>query len=370
MRRIVWPIVAAVGFHAALLAGYVAAFGGDLGALVCVGGERVGHAPYELIHHGFKQHGYDGQFYYALARAPWQRHLVGIDSAPIRQARILYPAVSWLLSGGEGERLLWVMPLVNLLAIAGLAGLGARLAHHHGLSPWWGVLLPLAVNAGMPALRNLSDIVSTFTVCGLLVCWILRGPGWAMVLWAAAAVFSREQNIVVIGFVLMGSAGRRDWRMCASLIAVLVSWAFWIATLYAMYGTSPFLPAKGNTGLPLAGMLFRWTHLELSESKVSALFHVWSMLLLTVEIGLAVYLIRLRVDPVVTGVALAGAALAVIGGISIYEDRWSYTRVFAWLPLGLWLACVQARWKPALIALALPLLLPVAVVVKVWFAPG
>jgi hypothetical protein len=370
MNRIVAPVVAAVGFHAALLAGYVAAFGGDLGALVCVDGERIGRAPFERIHVGFKHCGYDGQFYYLLARAPWHRHAWGTDSPPIRQARILYPALSWLLSGGDAERLLWVMPLINLFAIAGLAWLGAILAQHHDLSPWWGALLPLAVNAGMPALRNLTDVLSTLTVCGLLVSWLMRGRGWMLILWAAAAVFCREQNVVIVGAVLVGTAWRRRVWTAAGLATVLGLWAAWMGILYTLYGHLPFLPSRGNMGLPLAGMLFRWNHLDLSVSKASAAFHVLSMVLITVEIGLAIYLVRLRIDPVVTLVALGGAALAVMGGITLYEDRWSYTRVFAWLPLALWLACVQVRWRPALVVLALPLLLPVAIVLKVWFVPS
>ena len=36
-----------------------------------------------------------------------------------------------------------------LVVIAGLTGLGALAARHHGLSPWWGVLLPLALNVAM-----------------------------------------------------------------------------------------------------------------------------------------------------------------------------------------------------------------------------
>ncbi|HEY7155859.1 MAG TPA: hypothetical protein VH575_17990, partial [Gemmataceae bacterium] len=202
MRRLVGPALAAVAFHAALMAVYVAAFGGDPSALVCVARERIGQAPYEHIATGFDRNGYDGQFYYSLARAPWGRHGRDIDVPAVRQARILYPALSWLLSAGDPFRLFWVMPLINLLAIAGLAALGAVAARHHGLSPWWGVLLPFAVNAGMSALRNLTDVLSALTVAALLIAWLLRWPWWSLALGAAGVLFSREQNIVVVLLVL------------------------------------------------------------------------------------------------------------------------------------------------------------------------
>src|SRR5689334_9259721 len=146
MRRVVGPCLVAAGFHAALLAAYVAAFGGDPSALVCAARERLGRPPYECLRTGFDRNGYDGQFYYALARAPWRRHGSDIDAPAVRHARILYPALSWLFSGGDARLLVWVMPAVNLLAIAALAGLGAAVACRHGLGAWWGALLPLAVN--------------------------------------------------------------------------------------------------------------------------------------------------------------------------------------------------------------------------------
>jgi hypothetical protein len=78
----------------------------------------------------------------------------------VRHLRILYPLVGWLLSGGDALRLLWVLPAINLGAIAALAAVGALLALRSGLSSWWGFLLPIAVNAGLPALRDLTDNLS------------------------------------------------------------------------------------------------------------------------------------------------------------------------------------------------------------------
>ncbi|HWG43261.1 MAG TPA: hypothetical protein VN688_10785 [Gemmataceae bacterium] len=378
-------LVAAV-FHAAVLAAYVAAFHGDLSALVCVARERLGQTPYEHIHTGFDRNGYDGQFYYAIARAPWSRHDLGIDAPAIRQARILYPAVSWLLSAGDAHRLLWVMPLVNLLAIAALAALGAIVARGHGLSPWWGVLLPFAVNAGMPALRNLTDVLSTLTVAALLIAWLRRWPWWVLSLCAAAALFSREQNVVVVLLVFVFAltsperqrrvSSPRRWRsglvvqspLIAGLLGALLLWSVWLCVLRILYGSWSLLPTGGNMGPPLAGMLYRWTHLT-SESRSFAIFHLICMLTLTLQLGLSLWLLRTAGDRLIHLVALAGAGLAIMGGLALYGDNWSYTRVFAWLPLGVWLGCVQARWRWPLVALSAPCVLPLAVLVRVWLAP-
>jgi hypothetical protein len=378
----------AAAFHAALLAAYVAAFHNDLSSLVCVARERLGQAPYEHIRTGFDRNGYDGQFYYALARAPWMRHGLDIDMPAVRQARILYPAASWLLSGGDGERLLWAMPLVNLLAIAGLAALGALVARDNGLNPWWGVLLPFAVNAGMPALRNLTDVTSTLAVAALLVAWLRRAPWWVITLAAAATLFGREQNVLIVLLVLAfsvrrPSGGRQppearssqgadaprsanvNARLLMGLFGVLLLWSMWLGVLRVYYGEWSLLPAGGNLGPPLAGIVYRWTHLTV-DSRGFTLFHVVCLLTLTLQLGLALWLWRVPGDRLVRLVALAGAALAIVGGLALYGDNWSYPRVFAWLPLGVWLACVQARWYWPLVALSAPGVLPVAVLLRVW----
>jgi hypothetical protein len=353
--------------HGVVLALYVAAFGGDPSALVCVARERVGQAPYEQIGTGFDRNGYDGQFYYALARAPWRRHDFGIDVPSIRQARILYPALSWLVSAGDARRLLWAMPLVNLLAIAGLAALGAVAARSHGLSPWWGVLLPFAVNAAMPALRNLTDVLSTLTVAALLLAWLRRWPWWIAALCAAAALFSREQNVAVVLLVLAFSLKQRESnrRWVAGLLAALLLWSAWLVVLHGLYGQWSLLPAGGNLGPPLAGLSYRWTHLT-AEPRAFAVFHLVCLATLTLQLGLALWLWWTPGDRLIRLVALAGAALAVLGGLALYGDNWSYTRVFAWLPLGVWLTCVQLRWRWPLLALSTPAVLPLAVLAHVW----
>ncbi len=395
-RSFAGPILAAAAFHAAVLAAYVAAFHGDLSSLVCVARERLGRTPFEHIHTGFDRNGYDGQFYYAIARAPWQRHDRDIDAPAVRQARILYPALSWLLSAGDAWRLLWVMPLLNLLAISGLAALGAVVAQRHGLSPWWGVLLPFAVNAGMPALRNLTDVLSTLTVGALLVAWLLRWPWWTLAVCAAAALLSREQNVVVVLLVLAFSL-RRVWGVyplsggrqppeplrtqgadaprsedsslsqTTGLLAALLLWLGWMCVLRLLYGEWSLLPAGGNLGPPLSGMIYRWTHLA-DESRGYTIFHVVCMLTLTLQLALAFWLVRTPVDRLIQLIALAGAALAGMGGLALYGDNWSYPRVFAWLPLGVWLGCVQASWRWPLVALSAPALLPLAVLLRVWSA--
>ncbi len=369
MRNGVWaillPALAALVLHVGLLARYVVHHRGDLSVLVCVGPDQAGHFPYERVTSPLGV-GYDGQFFYALARNPWGPRHTGFDFPGVRQLRILYPATCWLLSGGHPVLLFWVMPAVNLLAIATLAGLGAWLALRHGMSPWWGFLLPLALNPVLPALRNLSDPLSTLALFALLAAWIVRGPALVVTACAAAALFCREQNAAIVGLVLVGAVLGRCYRVAGGLAAVLLVWAGWVATLHGWYGEWPFLPAQGNFAWPFEGFLFRWTHLAWPSPKVNdTLAHLVAMLGLTVQSGLAVWLL-VRAGPgrrTAPLVALAGTALMALTGVFIWEDAWSYMRVLVWLPLGVWLAALQAR-RGWVLLLQTPAVFPTLVLLR------
>jgi hypothetical protein len=371
MTKYLGPALAALAFHATLLALYVSATGGDAAVLVGVAAKRVGHAPYEAVRVNLKEEGYDGQFFYAIARNPWRKFGPGdgLDCAPLRQARILYPVASWLLSGGQPRLLVWAMPLVNLLAIAGLAGLGALLADRHGYSPWWGFLLPLAVCAGLPALRDLSDVLSVAAIGALLTAWLLRGPWWALALSATAAVLARDPNVAVVALVLAGATWRRDARATLGLAAALIVWGGWMLAVRSMYGTWSFTAVRGDLGMPGSGLWYCLRHLG-DGSRQMALVHVACLAELLLQVGLVVRLLFGRADRVTVMVALAGAGLALLGDVPVYSDFWGYMRIFNWLPLGCWLACVQARWRWPAVALSAAGLLPVAVVVQACLKGG
>jgi hypothetical protein len=364
MKAILGPAAASAALHALLLAGFVGCHHGDPAALVCVGTERAGKEPYEVIQLGFERFGYDGQFYYALARAPWARHLVGFDFAPGRQMRILYPALAWAISGGDAHRLLWVLPILNVLAIGGLAALGALFARRHGMSPWWGFLLPLAVNAGFPALRDLTDVLSVLTVCGVVVAWVLRWPVWQLAVWSAAAVLCREQNIAIVGAILVVAAWERRWTACGALGGALVLWVLWVVTLRLMYGTWPLLPAERNFDKPLAAFLRCWRHLRHPPLSANTLTHFACMTMVAVQVGLAIFLAARRTDAGLRLVLLGAVALALTAGQAIYEDKWSFIRVLSWLPLAVWLGCVREQRRHLAAMLAVAAFLPVGVVVR------
>jgi hypothetical protein len=341
------PTAATLALHAALMAAFVTACHGNLSALVCAGAERIGQPPYECVTRGFPSGGYDGQFYYAIARAPWRQHTAGIDLPPARHLRILYPALCWLVSGGDARALLWVMPVVNLAAVCGLAALGAWLALRQGRSPWWGLLLAAACNVGMAALRDLTDPVAALAALALLAAWWTEAPVWAVGLSAVAAVLAREQNVAVVLLLLVAATWGRRWPSAAALVGALAVWGAWVATLHTLYGTWPFIPQQGNLGVPLAGMLTCWARLGTQpRTKLGMLVQGSGLTLILLYMGLAFYLIWKCRDRVLQGFLGLAVLLALTAGHAIYAAPWGYLRVLVWLPMGIWLASVRAgrRW--------------------------
>jgi hypothetical protein len=343
--RLVGPVIAAAALHVGLMALYVAAYGGDVSALFCTSQALAGRPPYEAIRVSFPSAGYDGQYYYALARAPWSlQNWDGRDNPAFRQVRILYPTLGWLLSAGNAALLVWALPAINLAAIAAMALLGAHVALRRGLSPWWGFALPLAVSAGLPALRDLTDPLSTLAALGLLAGWLLGWRGRVLVLWAAAALFSREQNLAVVGAVLAAALWARRPRLALGLVGAIALWGAWVGLLWVGYGRCPFASGGGFFDWPLVGMGWRWSHLEdRPGSHASAVVHLLAMSHLTVLLLLALGLTLSRTDWTLKAVLLCGAAMAVLGGQLWYMDLYGYERVFVFLPLGIWLAAIQAR---------------------------
>jgi hypothetical protein len=363
MLRYLYPAFVAAALHTLLLGIYVAAFHGDVSALTCTGSRRAGSFPYEhvTVQPSFGLHGYDGQFYYALAQAPFGRHTLLDDSAAKRQLRLFYPLLCWLLTGGDPVALLWAMPLVNLLAIGGLASLGALVAARQGFSPWWGILLPLAVNAGLAAVRDLTDAVSTLTLAALLLGWLLRWPWWSLALCGGAALFSREQNAAWIAVVFFCALGRRQWLACAGLGTAVVLWGAWVEWLQLRYHESPFLSSRGHLDVPFSGWYYACLHPGHDYGHVLRTF--FCLALLVFQSVLALDLLRRReVDPALRLAALVALGLALVGGEAIYEDIWSFSRVYAALPLTVWLGCVQSRRLWPLPLLAAYLLIQWAVV--------
>lgn len=343
------PVLATLILHVALMGLYLAKNRGDACVFLCVGANRIGTYPYEAVPYSFGPSGHDGQYYYAVARSPWSIHGADIDVPAGRHLRIFYSALCWCLTGGNAILLFYVMPLVNLLAVAGIAAIGVQLARHFGRGPWWGFVLPLALNLGISLLHNFTDCVSCLGVVGLLAAYLLGQRWWIASLWAAVAMLSREQNVAVAGLVGLAALWDRRWALAGGLVAAAALWLAWVGTLWSWYGVPPFIVGC-NFSPPFAGMMYRVRHLGDNGVRIStrlAIMHFLSVLHLLVLSAVAIPALAQSQRFIVRMLMVAGLALTILGSPNIYLDFASYLRVFIWVPLGLWLAFLpkaDSRW--------------------------
>lgn len=227
--------------------------------------------------------GYDGQFVYRLALAPWsaERTAYGItlDNPAYRQQRIATPVLAWTVGLLPGVSTLLALLLVNLAALAVAAGYAARLAAALGRHPGWGLVL--ALPAGMPISlgRHLTEPVAWAAVLAGL--WYARQRRWGPCAAAlTVAALGRETSLVVVvglgaaelwrlraprpgpppesgGAGGVALATRRDLRPVAWLAVPVAAAVAWQLALLQVWGVLPVRAGSPTNfgGWPVLGVL-------------------------------------------------------------------------------------------------------------------
>ena len=335
----------AIVIHIAIMGCYVYRSGGKLSVLVCAGTSLAKQPEYRSISKTMGAEGYDGQFYYVIAQSPFSKQTKRAIILPgSRQMRLLYPGVCWLLSGGDPDVLLWVMPAVNLLAIGGIAVFGWAFARRFGANPWWGLLLLFASGASLSGLRDLTDPLATLALCWLLWTWFARSPWWGVALASICVAFSREQNVGIILVLVVMHFWHGNWKHAGSALAACFAFGGWVILLRNVYPPDTFLPVDGNFDLPLQGWIRAWDIIQdrYQHATLVKLYFSGSLIYIAcLAIIGAVLAAYPRREWVPCWIALAGTVMAAIAGRCIYEDVWGYSRVLVWIPFGIWLVCIQ-----------------------------
>jgi len=103
-----------------------------------------------------------------------------------------------------------------------------------------------------------------------------------------------------------------------------------------------------------------------ARATTSSPIHLIGMALLFLQIALSGLLVFFRAPRMVTLISLAGAGLALIAGVPIFDNLESYTRVFWLMPFGVWLWSIQSgRYWPILL-LGTATVLPLLALVQAW----
>ncbi len=192
----------------------------------------------------FPGSGYDGQFYFRLALDPADlgRRALGITfDGAFRAQRIGYPALAWLVAGGQAAAVPVALIVVNVAALAALGFLGGMVARLEGRHAAWGLLVAGFFGLVTSLARDLTEPMADALVVGGLVA-LRRGRPVLAGLALSAAVLTKDPAVLVVlavGLVrLVGWARRRARPGLEDLAWIMPGVAFvaWELVLLAVTG--------------------------------------------------------------------------------------------------------------------------------------
>ncbi len=321
----------------AFVAARTATYDGDITALIRIG---EGHADAELVPEGLHvfegSDGYDGQYYYRIARSPLSLEDrvdgIDLDRPAYRNARIGYPLAAWVLSlGGMFALVPWALAAINIVAVGVIGALGARFAESSGRSPWLGLVFAAWPGLIVGLAYDLAEpLEGAFLLATLLL--LRRGRDGLAATTLAVAVITRETALLLAVAVaavrLAGIIGRRMSRDLPRWVPTAERPVSWLV---------PVLPAVTYAGVQ-AVMAARWGRAATEAASLSAgaisapfvalgrqfatwvgdggLVDVYQLLQVAVMVVLVIALVRSLGDPGAgmswERMAFAAALLAVV----------------------------------------------------------
>jgi hypothetical protein len=243
--------------------------------------------------------GFDGQFYYRLANAPFStdRFVEGVrfDLPALRAQRVFYPLLAWGASlGGRPGAVPWALLGVNLAAMAAVGALSGGLARASGHHALWGLLIAAYPGFAYSLSLDLTEIVATACLlAGLLA--LRRRRYRAATIALVLAVLTRETTVIVpVGVLLAWGWGRTrattpsrprpDARAAATALVALAAFAAWQGWLWHRWGALPLSQSTGeNVRFPLEGLLRSLKYFTPTDGR--ALFRIACLALLA-SVGL------------------------------------------------------------------------------------
>lgn len=255
--------------------------------------------------------GYDGQFYYRLARGPldWATSAFGITMDNYeRFDRVGYPALAWLASlGGRVSLVPLALVVVNVLAVGALAWAGSAIAVCSGRRAAWGLLIPGYWGFLWTLSFDLTELVAAACTVGALF-MVREGRHLAAGACLSFAVLTREPEMVIVGAIAISwavqAARVRRWPAAVTWprgpsesggyvravtwVVPTAAFVAWQAALLAGTGHFALMSQQtSNLGLPFVGFVGGVSyHLHQSGGLVGS-GTVWQLVLLVVVAGLA-----------------------------------------------------------------------------------
>lgn len=306
-----------------------------------------GYSALDFVHLGtvWSQHnpagtwGYDGQFYYQIARNPLEAFKY-MDNASFRYQHILYGLVVGALSLGQPVLIPYMLLLVNLLSVVLSVEIVSRLLVKHGLSPWFSLAMGLYFGQ---AAATMFDTAEPFTY--LLVCigvWMLEEKHLTMAaLLMGLATLSREIAVLFPAGYALYFLIRKDWQAFVRFTVLgILPLLLFLLILRIIFRETGVTFTRPLEHIPFAGIFF--------YTQVPRKFWLLILLMLVPTVGgwmvIGRELLRRKFGQVFF-VLLANLALITFMSHSSYNDLVSSGRIATGLVLAVLLYGISTNNK-------------------------
>jgi hypothetical protein len=322
-------------------------YGGNWTALYLIGPRTPvpPSIPAERLYIFPNSSGYDGQSYHVMAHDPWLRRSTPaqVEIETFRYARILVPAMAWMIALGQDR---WIDPAYYTVILAFVfvgAYWTALYAARASLHPAWGLAFLLSP-AMLTSLDRMTVDIALAAWCVAFALYVDRGAAskdarWRITLVLACALLTRETAWILLAAYEIFLVGRRrfdDAWLAATAAIPAVAWQFYVAS---RAGESA-IPPNALGWIPGAGLFDRLTHpvaydLAPSVAHLAVAFDYLALAGVALAVVIAIRILFLGVtrrEPAtahayaIFGFALIAVFLVPGGG---WDDAYAFGRILA-----------------------------------------
>jgi hypothetical protein len=231
-----------------------------------VAGDRYVTATQTLTPIAIRPHsdGYDGQFYYRLALAPFatDTHIGGVvfDHPAWRMQRILLPVLARMLALGQPVAIPWALLGVNLAAVFAIAWLASALARRCSLPAVFPAAIAFWPGWQIALEHDTTEIVATALLLAAVTAYLRERVAVYAVLLASAslaretAILAGAGILLVEGWRLLHGPRPRRWGRAVCALLALLPFLVWRQIVAARWqGAAQAHGIAHNAGWPLLG---------------------------------------------------------------------------------------------------------------------
>jgi hypothetical protein len=209
--------------------------------------------------------GYDGQFVYYIALDPdpasVSEHL---DVPAYRYQRILLPVLARILSGGSGELLPWVIPIISLTAHLVGVWLLADLLERWGVKRWYALVYGLWPGLLLALRLDLPEPLA-FTLIIAAIWLHERKFAFPSYICFGLALFAKETTIFFVAAQLLAFLLQKRWREFVGLFLIaIIPFAIFRVWLWQQFGSLGFglggIEATSIEFIPFMGLWRVWAY--------------------------------------------------------------------------------------------------------------